>query len=247
LNSSGRWFLLTAVLVNHLLPSGLGALERLDALEKALSCEDPHRDDTLNLAAFEELRAVVRDARGRSPLFGVDRLPEAVLIHRREGQMKKCILAALALTLAACATPYQTGGFAGGVSAAPLGQDTFRIQAQLNAFSNQSMVQDYLLLRAAETAQQHGAVGFVILGSQDTSQSGTFVTPGSSYTTGSAYRVGNSVYGSATTTYTPAQAYNFVKPGGLMMIRLVREPVPEGVQYFSAAELIAAIGPRVRR
>jgi hypothetical protein len=162
--------------------------------------------------------------------------------------MKNMLVATLLLSLAACATPYQQNNwFFGGVSAAPMGGDVYRIQAQLNAFSDQSRVQDYILLRAAETAREQGAVGFVVLDAQNTSESGTVVIPGSSQTTASAYKVGNSVYGSATTTYSPAQAHTIVRPGGLVMIRLVREPAPAGLQYFNAEELIAAIGPRVRR
>ena len=151
------------------------------------------------------------------------------------------------LSLVACATPYQQGGFTGGVRAAALGGDHYRIEATLNAYSSASMVQDYLLLRAAETAQEQGAVGFVIQGAQDASRSGTIVVPGQSTTNAYAYGTGNYAYGQASTTYTPAQAYNFVSPGGILLITLVRDPVQPGLQYFNAAEIVAAISPRVRR
>jgi hypothetical protein len=161
--------------------------------------------------------------------------------------MRKLIIPTLLLALTACATPYQESGLLGGVSASQIGRDTYRIEGRLNAYSSASMLQDYLLLRAAETAASRGAQGFIILGSQGTSQSGTIIIPGQATTTGSAYAVGNTAYGQTTTTYTPSQAYNFVKPGGLLMIQLVYDPVPEGMQYFNASEIISAIGSRVKQ
>jgi hypothetical protein len=160
--------------------------------------------------------------------------------------MKRVVIAALALCAAACATPYQEIGLMGGVDAAAMGGDVYRIEAHLNAYSSPSMVLDYVMLRASETAQQQGAAGFVILTSADASRGGAFVTPGAAITTGSAAAYGNAAYGSAVTTYTPAMMHRFVKPGGIVMIKLVRDPGPTD-QYINASETIAAIGPRVRR
>jgi len=160
--------------------------------------------------------------------------------------MKRILLAFALAALCACSTPYQSSGLSGGVSAAAMGNDVFRIQANLNGYSSQSMVQDYLLLRAAETALEQGAVGFVILDARDDSRAGQFVVPGSSTTTANVTAYGNTAYGTANTTYRPAQAYNFLRPGGILMIGLVRQP-PSDRQYFSAQEIVSAIGPRVRR
>ncbi|HCK83099.1 MAG TPA: hypothetical protein DHW63_00815 [Hyphomonadaceae bacterium] len=161
--------------------------------------------------------------------------------------MKRVSLALAAVLLVACATPYHERGWANlGVDAAPMGGDLYRVQARLNIFSDQARVQDFLMLRAAETAQANGAIGFVILGTQDTTEHSTLIIPGTATTTGSAYGAGNSVYGSATTTYMPAQVSDMSAPGGIMMIRLVRAPVPEGLHYLKAAEVIAAVGSRVR-
>lgn len=161
--------------------------------------------------------------------------------------MRSAFVGVALSALVACATPYQEAGMTGGVRAAALGGDVYRIEAGLNGYSSQSMVQDYLLLRAAETALANGAVGFVVLDARDTSGTGTVVIPGQSTTNAYVYGSGNYAYGSATTTYNPAQVYNFVRPGGILMVRLVREPIPTGIQYFNASEIVAAIGPRVRR
>lgn len=153
----------------------------------------------------------------------------------------------LFVVLSACATPYQENGFQGGVRAAALGGDNYRVEANLNGYSSAGMAQDYLLLKAAETALQNGAVGFVIQSAQDTTKSSTYVTPGRSYTTASAYGVGNSVYGESTTTYSASQIESIEKPGGMLFITLVRDPVPPGLSFIKASEIVAAIGPRVKR
>ncbi|MEQ1706883.1 MAG: hypothetical protein ABL864_00955 [Terricaulis sp.] len=160
--------------------------------------------------------------------------------------MRSIVFCLALFGLVACATPYQESGFTGGVTAAPLGGDTYRISARLNAYSDQTMVQDYLLLRAAETALAQGAIGFVILDARDNSRTGTYVAPGSSTTTATVNTFGNTAYGTANTTYTPAQAYNFVHPGGILLIGLVRQHDPN-LRYFNAQEISTAIGPRVRR
>jgi hypothetical protein len=168
--------------------------------------------------------------------------------------MKHALIAA-AIALSACATPYSgpgvgdtlMGGFAGGVKAEPLAPDYYRISAKLNAFSTPEMVQDYLLLRAADEATAQGAIGFVIEGTADASKAFSVTTPGTATTYGSAYSTGNYAYGSATTTYSPGQTSYGVKPGGIMMIRLVREPVPEGVRYIKAADIEATVGARIKR
>lgn len=129
---------------------------------------------------------------------------------------KRAIVAAV-LALAACATPYQESGFAGGVRAEPMGGDVYRVTASLNAMSDQARLQDFLLLRAADTAIEHGAIGFVILGAQGNNQV--------------VYAVNNNYV-------TPLE-----RPGGMMMVRLVRQP-EEG--YLDAEQLRDTIGARVR-
>lgn len=123
---------------------------------------------------------------------------------------------ALALTVAlcACATPYQDMHLGLGVSATPLGNDLFRIQANLNQLNDPDDLSDYLLLRAAEAAQTNGAMGFVIVASQDRTFTRTFIIPGHATTTSTATPVGNSVYVTSNTTYTAPASIEEVHPGG---------------------------------
>jgi hypothetical protein len=148
--------------------------------------------------------------------------------------MRRAISALFVLALAACATGYNTRG----VVAVPLGTDLYRVEANLNQHSNQSMVQDYLLLRAAETALQAGAHGFTVVSNQDTTRQRTLMTGGGARTQVNAF-------GTATTTYTPPNLTQQEFPRGMMVISLVRGANrPQG--YFSAQELERAIRPRVK-
>jgi hypothetical protein len=133
--------------------------------------------------------------------------------------MRNAIIAALVWSLAACATPYRESGLSGGVRAVALGGDTYRIEAYLNAYASQSTIEDCLILRAADTAQQQGAIGFII----------TNVDVGG---------VGNYADRQSSTIYSPSQAYHLVRPGGTMLIQLVREPVPAGLRYTAIRQRV---------
>src|SRR5262245_11087466 len=109
--------------------------------------------------------------------------------------MGKLWVVALCAVLAGCGTKYQDMGFTGGVAAQQITADTWRIQSRGNAYTNAATVQDYVLLKAAETTQAAGSSHFQIISAADASRASTFVTPGTSTTT----LVGNQAF----TTTTP--------------------------------------------
>jgi hypothetical protein len=154
--------------------------------------------------------------------------------------MCKLGIVALCVALCGCATKYQEMGFSGGVAAQQITADTFRIQARGNAYTNSAMVQDYVLLKAAETTQASGGTYFQIVSAADASRASTFVTPGSSTTT----LVGNTAF----TTTSPGSVDTVIKPGQDVYVRVLKTtpnvPTP-GV--YSAGEIIQFIGPRVQR
>jgi hypothetical protein len=145
------------------------------------------------------------------------------------------------LALSGCATKYQDMGLTGGVSAQQMTSDTYRIVARGNGSTPATMIQDYTMLKAAETTQQHGGTHFVVISAADASSSSQIVTPGYSQTT----LVGNS----ATTTYSPSQAINIFKPGQDAYIRILTlkpgQTPPPGAT--SAEEVIRFVGSRVQR
>jgi hypothetical protein len=136
-------------------------------------------------------------------------------------------------------------GMGYGVHSDALGGDRYRVSAQLNEFNSGDDVQDYILLRSAETASEHGMAGFVIESQADQSRSRSTTMPGSSYTTATATAYGNSASGSGFTTYTPPTVITSHEPGARVTIRLTNDRATP--DFRDAAEIIAAIGPRVHR
>lgn len=73
------------------------------------------------------------------------------------------ILAAAAVCLASCATPYQQQGLLGGFEVQELRSDVYRISFQGNGYTTRESVQVYWLNRCAELALEKGFKGFEIL------------------------------------------------------------------------------------
>jgi hypothetical protein len=142
----------------------------------------------------------------------------------------------LFILLAGCGTKYQEMGFTGGVAAEQITADTWRIKARGNAYTNNETVQDYVLLKAAETTQATGGTHFQLISSSDASRTGVIVTPGQSTTTFS----GNQAF----TTTTPGSASEFIKPGQDTYIRVLKVYQPGAI---SASEIIQFTGARVKR
>jgi hypothetical protein len=148
-------------------------------------------------------------------------------------------LAALALLVAAicgCSTRYQSMGFTGGVAAQQMTSDTFRISARGNSYTSTTTIQDYMMLKAAETTKQVGGSHFIIVSAADASRTGYITTPGQARTT----VVGNTAY----TSYSPGSVYSMFKPGQDAYVRVVPANTPGAI---SADEIIQFIGSRVKR
>jgi hypothetical protein len=73
------------------------------------------------------------------------------------------IMAAAAVCLASCATPYQQQGVIGGFDVKELRPDVYRISFQGNGYTTRESVQVYWLYRCAELALEKGFAGFEIL------------------------------------------------------------------------------------
>jgi hypothetical protein len=149
-------------------------------------------------------------------------------------------IAVLVAALGGCATKYQEMGFTGGVAAQQITSDTWRIQSRGNAYTGGSTVQDFVLLKAAETTQAAGGTHFQIISAADASRASTLVTPGSSTTT----FVGNQAF----TNTSPGSVDTVIKPGQDVYIRILKLPAGAAAQgVYSAAEIIRFTGPRVQR
>lgn len=105
--------------------------------------------------------------------------------------------------------------------------DTDRIVARGNGYTNRATIQDYTLLKAAETVNRAGATHFAMVGADDASSAVRHVSYGRYLTT-------------ASTT---------VKPGANAIIKVMTLPpssnLPPGT--FQTDEIIRIIGSRVER
>lgn len=149
-------------------------------------------------------------------------------------------LGACAFMLVACATKYQEMGFTGGVEAEPVMTDVFRIVAHGNGYTSPDRVQDFTLMKAAETTLSAGGNYFVIVNESDRTNVEAGQTPGMAST--------NIIGHTAITTYSPGVNYNIVKPGEAVLIRVLRvkpgETPPPGA--FPAQDIVNTIGPRLK-
>jgi hypothetical protein len=73
------------------------------------------------------------------------------------------LMAAVAVGLASCATPYAQQGFTGGFEVLELRPDVFRVQFAGNGYTTRETVQVYWLYRCAQLALEKGFNGFEIL------------------------------------------------------------------------------------
>ncbi len=154
--------------------------------------------------------------------------------------MKRIAAGLLALSLAGCATRYGELGISGGVQAEPIMPGVYRIIARGNGYTASSTVQDFMLLKAAETTLANGGTHFIIGGVSDRSRSSVHTTPGTMEVT----RIGNNAYG----TYTPGTSFPIYKPGSDAIITILnvargQMPPPGALDAKSIAE---TIGPRVK-
>lgn len=153
----------------------------------------------------------------------------------------RLFLLGISAILCACGTPYQEMGFRGGVSADRMTDTTFRISARGNSHTSEANIQDYVLLKAAETTVKNGGTHFVVISAEDASRSNVLTFGGTSETTFRGNR--------AITTHSAPDQITVVRPGRDLFIRVLKlEPghaPPAGT--FAADEIIRHVGARARR
>lgn len=149
---------------------------------------------------------------------------------------------AVVAALAACSTYYHAKNFTGqGVEAVPVMNDVYRVSALGSGMTDATVIQDFVLLKSAETAIEHGKTHFVILSAADATKSSTYSTAGSMTT--------SVLGGSLFSTYQPGQTYDIIQPGQDLMIKIFTpaagESLPPGA--FPAREVFDNINPRIKR
>jgi hypothetical protein len=149
----------------------------------------------------------------------------------------------IAALLAGCATPYQARGLTGGFSDTRLDANTFRVEFLGNAYTARERVETYLLRRAAEVTLAHGFDYFVLLTAGTERNVSVVNMPGTytATTTGSAYAIGSTAYGSATTTgtYLPGASIPVSHYGATAIVKAFSGEKPRDLaSAFDAREIL---------
>ena len=117
------------------------------------------------------------------------------------------ILALLVGLLSGCVTPYQPKSFSGGYSESQLGTNMFNVTFQGNSNTNYELAADFCLLRSAEITLENGFRYFFVVKSKKDFGEFLATKPTQSYTSWSAYVLGNYAPGSARTTTYDGQIF----------------------------------------
>ena len=165
--------------------------------------------------------------------------------------MKRLLILSLALMSSACATSYgELGGFMGdGVAADRLSADTFRIRARGNEWTEGATVEDYALLRAAETVRGACLSHFVVLDGADRTVVEENVTPEQWTETVEEKVVDGKKQKVKSRSYTPATTSISIRPGQDLVVRGLRLGAGEAppAEAIAADEILHFVGSRVKR
>ena len=160
------------------------------------------------------------------------------------------LIIGLALLTSACATTYGDIGFWGdGVAADQMASDTFRIRSRGNGATEHATVEDYALLRAAETVKGACFTHFVVLDGADRTEVEESVTPASWTKTVEEKEVDGKKVKVEHRSFTPESRSITIRPGQDLVVRGLAvgpgQAAPE--EALSADEIIRYVGPRVER
>lgn len=154
--------------------------------------------------------------------------------------MKKLLAFISLLTLAGCATPYAANGLLGGFSETQLGDDLWQISFEGNGYTSKKTTIDYTMLRSAELTLQQGYAYFVVVDKNAFSNGGAVLSNTTTNFNGSAFRAGNTVYGSGrASSFGMATVIQY--PTANQTIMMLKEK-PEGVLAYNAEMICRSLG-----
>ena len=162
--------------------------------------------------------------------------------------MRRILIIGAALLASACSTTYGEIGFWGdGVAADQLADDTFRIRSRGNEQTEHATVDDFALLKAAETVKGACFTHFVVVDGADRTVVDETVTPETWTTTVIEKEVDGKKVKVKERSYTPATHSISIRPGQDLVVRGLRVSGAAPDEAFSADEIIAFVSPRVER
>jgi hypothetical protein len=153
-------------------------------------------------------------------------------------KLKQSVLIAIVAIAAACATSYQPKGFTGGFSETQITANSFQVYFHGNAKTGEERAEDFTLLRSAEVSLEHGFPYFIVVDERAGASTSVYTMPTQTTTTGQATAMGNTAFGSATSTTTGGHSFLIHKPSLRNTIVCFKEkPDVQGIVY--EAEFVA--------
>ena len=135
----------------------------------------------------------------------------------------------LVFLLSSClSTAYVEDGWKGGFTDTQINEDTWKVTVGGNAYTKQSTIRDYAILRASEVTLEQGYKYFVIYDDKDSTKVNTYTTSGSSSTTGRIDDWGNI---NSRTTYNSPQTNTQTKFGNELLYRVTNVKIDGFVNY----------------
>lgn len=149
-----------------------------------------------------------------------------------------------ALLMTGCATTYQAHGVTGGFSETQLAENVWRVAFRGNGYTPSERVEDLALLRSADLALMNGFAYFALADARSSANVAAITTPITATTTGSAYRAGNTVYGSATTRYSGGNTMFISRPTANNTVMMFKEKPEIGAMVFDAQFICNSLGKK---
>lgn len=159
-----------------------------------------------------------------------------------KGETMKWLRAAapitLALSLAGCATGFQSNGFTGGFSDFQMAQDVYRISFRGNAFTSSDATTEMAMLRAAQLTLEAGYSHFAVMNEGESYSTTYIAQPGSSTTMIQPNGAGGY---NAWTHSNPGALVPVNKPRSEIVVRMFHDGSSGGMD---ARQVFARLAPR---
>jgi len=153
--------------------------------------------------------------------------------------MKTFLALAALLTLSGClATPYQSSGMSGGVTASRIAADRFIIRSAGNGFTSLQQTRDFAVLRAAEATLAAGYTHFTVTGGASGMQTEKLNPPVMTTTSGTIHTTGGLSTVNAQSITQPLGPSQVSKPTAEIAIHCHRQPGAPAIDAALAARQI---------
>lgn len=148
----------------------------------------------------------------------------------------------MVMLVSGCATGYQRQGLTGGYTDTKIQDDIFKVNFRGNSYCGLDRAENFALLRCAEVVLENGYKYFVIVDEKSLTRTGSYTTPVTAQTYGTANVYGGSGYAhgsySGTTHYSGGQTYAFHKPGTSYTIKCFKEkPTDVAVLVYDSEQI----------